>query len=298
MIQLPAGYHHRAATDDDAAAIWRLRAACEEELYGRAGTALSAIQADLRRPTLELANDTVVVYDRRGGLAGWAWIHLGKRAQVDVAPDHRGRGLGSALADWTEARARHLGSDWFSQTVDDEDKVGTDLVCSRGYEVLAINWLLELPLPTEPEVPVVEGVTFRPYQPGDGPAVHQLVEDAFAGFQPRRKPYEEWARLTVERADFAPAVSRLGFAGDDLVGAVLALDGTGDEGYVEQVAVRADQRGRGIARALLAATGAEYHRRGATSYVLWTHSGTGALGMYERLGLRVKRSTTVHRRTL
>jgi hypothetical protein len=31
---------------------------------------------------------------------------------------------------------------------------------------------------------------------------------------------------------------------------------------------------------------------------LWTHSGTGALAMYERLGMTVRRSTTVYRTQL
>jgi hypothetical protein len=32
--------------------------------------------------------------------------------------------------------------------------------------------------------------------------------------------------------------------------------------------------------------------------VLWTHSGTGALAMYERLGMTVQHSTTVFSRKL
>jgi mycothiol synthase len=60
--------------------------------------------------------------------------------------------------------------------------------------------------------------------------------------------------------------------------------------------VRADHRNNGIARVMLDDTCAEFHRLGRRTCILWTHSGTGALGMYERLGMRVRRSTTVYRR--
>jgi len=42
-------------------------------------------------------------------------------------------------------------------------------------------------------------------------------------------------------------------------------------------------------------TCAEFHRLGRRTCILWTHSGTGALGLYERLGMRVGRGTTVYR---
>ncbi|MFL6063392.1 MAG: GNAT family N-acetyltransferase, partial [Friedmanniella sp.] len=67
------------------------------------------------------------------------------------------------------------------------------------------------------------------------------------------------------------------------------------DAYVDQLAVRRDFRGRGLARALLTYTAQRAGRRGKQTLMLWTHSGTGALAMYERLGMRVRRSTTVYR---
>nr|WP_281200961.1 GNAT family N-acetyltransferase [Streptomyces longwoodensis] len=79
-----------------------------------------------------------------------------------------------------------------------------------------------------------------------------------------------------------------------LVGAALALDAPGtDEGYVEQLAVRRDHRGRGIARLLLRHTFRAFHRTGVHSCTLWTHSDTGALGLYLRAGMTVRQSSTV-----
>jgi ribosomal protein S18 acetylase RimI-like enzyme len=235
------------------------------------------------------------VHATDGRLAGWAWINRGRRAQVDVDPAFRGQGIGNALRAWTEARAAEVGTDWVAQTVDDQDLAGTELLRSRGYEVLATNWQLKMPT-TDVELRIPEGLTIRPVAPGDERAAYQVIEDAFDDWQPRRKSYDEWARLSIERSSFAPELSPLAFAGDELVGAVLSLDlPDTEDGYVEQVAVRKDHRGRGVAKALLAAAARAMHARGRASLTLWTHSGTGALAMYERLGMTVRRSTTVYR---
>lgn len=300
LPRVPAGFSGRAASTADVEAIHRLVVAVENELLGYAETSADGIMASITRPGLELADDTLVIHDEGGRLAGWAWLNRGRRAQIDVDPAFRGRGVGSALLDWAEARATELGSDWMAQTVDDADVTGTELLRSRGYEVLATNWQLEMPMPVEPVVPALPaGITVRPFEDRDATAAHQMVEDAFDEWQPRRKSYEEWARLTIERETFAPALSPLAFAGDELVGVVLSLElPDSDEGYVEQLAVRRDHRGQGIARGLLAVAGHGFYQQGRRNLILWTHSGTGALAMYERLGMSVRRSTTVYRGSL
>jgi predicted N-acetyltransferase YhbS len=182
------------------------------------------------------------------------------------------------------------------QSLPDADTAAARLLRSRGYAPFVTEWLLQIALPTEPEVPEAPaGITVRPFRPGDERAAHRLTEDAFAAWQKRRKPYAEWARLTVERTDFAPALSFVAHAGGRLVGVVLARDVPGSgEGYVDRVAVRQDHRGRGLARVLLRESFRAIHRRGERSCVLWTHSAAGALPLYERLGMTVRRSSTVY----
>ena len=80
---------------------------------------------------------------------------------------------------------------------------------------------------------------------------------------------------------------------------MLSLDVAGAaEGYVERVAVRRDHRDRGIARTLLHEAFRTFHRLGRPACALWTHSGTGALSLYERLGMTVRHSTTVYGKAL
>ncbi|MER6073448.1 GNAT family N-acetyltransferase [Streptomyces sp. NPDC001817] len=296
---LPAGYRWRPATTADADAVHRLVAAYERELYGRAETAADRISAELTLPGLRPEHDTLLVHDATGAPAAYGWVK-GQRARVHVHPGHRGRGLGGALLAWSETRARRAGGDRLAQTVPDGDGAAAALLRAGGYSRLVTEWLLEIALPREPEVPdPPAGIAVRPFRHGDEHAAHQLTEDAFDEWQPRRKSYAEWARQTVERGTFRPAASPLAFADGHLVGAVLSLDVPGHaEGYVARVAVRRDQRGRGIARTLLREAFRTFHRLGRPACTLRTHSGTGALSLYERLGMTVRCSSTVYGKPL
>jgi ribosomal protein S18 acetylase RimI-like enzyme len=286
-------FRTRPATTGDADAIYQLIAAAELGWHGHAEVVPDAVAADLRRPLIDLALDTRVIESDQP--VAWGWLHDGRRTQIDVHPAYRGLGLGTRLLDWAEDRARELGSPWIAQTVDDADEGGTALLRSRGYEVLATNWLLERPITDAPPA-APDGIRLTAYDAARAAEIHRLIEDAFGEFQQRQKSFEEWAELTISRSTFLPEASTLAYDGDALAGAIIALDG--DEGYVEQLAVRSDHRRRGIARAMLDRTCAGFGRLGKSTCILWTHSGTGALGMYERLGMQVRRSTTVYRRDL
>ncbi|WP_329445494.1 GNAT family N-acetyltransferase [Streptomyces canus] len=296
---LPVGYQSRSATTADVHAVHCLVTACENDLHGRATTGSDRIAADLGLPGLDLKYDTILVRDSTGELAGWSWVK-GRRATVHVHPGHRGQGLGSSLLAWAEARAGQLGSDRIAQTVSDSDHAAIALLRSSGYSRIVTEWLLEIAMPVEPEVPEPPaGITVRPFRPGDEQAAYQLTEDAFDEWQQRRKSYAEWARHTVERATFEPAASPVALADDQMVGAVLSLDVPGNgEGYVERVAVRRDHRNRGIARMLLQEAFRTFHRQGKQTCTLWTHSDTGARSLYERIGMTVQRSSTVYGKAL
>lgn len=295
---LPPGYRSRPSTTEDVSAIHVLVTACEREVYGRGQSDAGVVAADLARPGLVPESDTILVLGPAGHLAARAWVD--RRSEVDVHPEHRGRGLGTALLDWTLARARQAGAARIVQSVPDADTGAVALLRTHGYEPLVTAWLLEFAMQAEPAVPEPPaGITVRSFRTGDGPATHVLVQDAFDEWQERRQPYEEWAAHTVERPTFAPQRSALAFAGDHLLGAALGLDVPGtNEGYIEQVAVHRDHRGCGIARLLLRHTFRAFHRTGLRSCTLWTHSDTGALDLYLRVGMTVRHSSTVFRKDL
>jgi mycothiol synthase len=300
LPRLPDPYLSRPATVNDAPAIHGLVAACERELLGRAETPPDAITAFLTLPGLDLSVDTLLVHGPAQELVGRASVKGGTRSEIDIHPGHRDRGIGSVLLGWTEARARQVGSTRLSQVALETDRGAVTLLRSHAYEPFVTNWLLEIALPIEPVARrAPTGITVRPFRSGDEAAAYELVEDAFAQWQPRRKSFDEWARLTVERAAFAPALSPVASAGDRMVGVLLALDVPGaGEGLIDQLAVRLDHRNRGIAHQLLSESFRAFHWRGHRACTLWTHSETGALSLYERMGMTVRRSSIVFGKSL
>ncbi|MBC3841194.1 GNAT family N-acetyltransferase [Streptacidiphilus sp. 4-A2] len=293
---LPPGYRARPAATDDIDSIHGLVAACEQELSGRARTDRGQIASVFARAGLVPELDTLLIHDRTGQPAARAWAN--RRSEIDVHPRHRGLGLGSALLEWAERRARQAGDEQIVQTLPDSDTQAVALLRSHGYGPKSEQWLLEFPMSEEPGLPEPPtGITVRPFRSGDerdAQDAHQLIQDAFGEWQQRRREFPEWAEQTVERPSFAPAASALAFAGDRLVGAALSLNlpGTG-EGHIEEVAVHRDHRNRGVARLLLRHAFRAFHRQGRRNCTLATHSETGALALYLRVGMTVRDSSTV-----
>jgi ribosomal protein S18 acetylase RimI-like enzyme len=225
-----------------------------------------------------------------------AWGALrGYRAEIDVHPGVRGRGIGAALLGWSERRAKAGGRPLVRQTVTDNDHPAASLFRSRGYGHAHTAWILEIALGDEPyELALPAGVAIRPYRADDARATHRLIDDAFSEWAGRDAvSFEDWAPFATAHGAFAPDLSRLAFDGGDLVGAAVVFDyPSADEGWVQQLATKASHRHRGIARALLSSVFAAFHTRGRGMVALSTDSRTGALSLYERLGMRIRRSYT------
>lgn len=300
VIGLPDGYSARPATRADVPIVFDLVAAAERHHDGVVEVAVDDVEMDFGRVGFEPGRDCVVVLagDRA---VGWANVHK-ERAEADVHPSHHGRGIGTALLRWTEARAREVGSPTVAQTVTDHDASAAELFRANGYEPAWTSWILEIAFDhPPPEHLPPEGVAIRPYDPDvDEQASYRLIDDAFGEWEGRTTlPFEEWAAFVIRHNAFSPELSRLAFDRDELVGAALAFDyGEGREGWVQQLATRATHRHRGIGRALLYAVFRAFYDRGKTSSGLSTESRTGALGLYQRVGMSVRRSYTRYSKSL
>ena len=297
----PTGTITRAATSDDARAIYELIADCERDLDGMAEIDLDDVVSELARPGTDLTRDSLLVHDDAGELVGYALVFKSDRADVQVRPSHRDRGIGTLLLEWTEARARELGSDRVSQTVTDNDELAAGLLTAHGYEPKDTAWILEIELESEPEVPALpEGYALRTFEPGrDDEATYRLIEDAFGDWAGRKpSTYDEWVAFSIGRETFVPGLSPLVVAREvdgteRIVGAALVLDyPEAAEGYVHQLAVHRDHRHQGLARALLRYAFRDAFRMGRRTCVLSTNSYTGALSLYERVGMRIRRAYT------
>jgi GNAT superfamily N-acetyltransferase len=294
-LELPDRLTSRPASREDVGPITQLIAACERDLDGVAEIDPGDVEMSFGRAGYDPALDCVLVH---GGdeLVGWAEVHR-TRAEADVHPGHRGRGIGTALLGWTERRARGTGQPSVGQMVTDANAAAADLFRDRGYETTETAWLLQIlfddgppPVPAPPQ-----GITIRPFErERDERAAYRVIEDAFGEWIDRTpQSFEEWVSQFPAHPAFAPEMSPLAFDGDELVGAITYLDyHDADEGWVQQLATKATHRHRGVARALLhSAFGAAY-RSGKRACGLSTNSRTGALSLYENVGMRVRRSYT------
>jgi ribosomal protein S18 acetylase RimI-like enzyme len=294
-LRLPAGVTTRPASMDDIDAVTRLIEACEVAEDGEVEIDRSDVVSSWSRPSFRPERDARIVAEGDRLLA-WAEVFQGRRAEADVHPAHRGRGIGSALLGWTEAAARDAGGSLVGQSVTDANTGAMELFRANGYEPLWTSWILQIPLTVAPEPAVLpEGVELRPFHPErDGPAAFRVIDGAFSEVpDPEPTRFEDWAAKLTGHAAFSPPLSRLAWQDGRIVGAGMVLDyGPENEGWVQQLAVDARHRNRGIARALLTDVFRAFHERGASACGLSTDSRTGALGLYEKVGMRVRRSYT------
>jgi mycothiol synthase len=288
---LPEGFTQRPATEADADAIYELIAACELADDGVVEADRHDITVGFERHGFEPDLDTLLVFEGED-LAACAELYR-SRAEADVRPSLRGRGVGAALLSWIEARAGALGDHDVGQTTTDADAGARELFITSGYEPSWTSWIIRIELAEPPEPPgAPAGISIRPHERSDARLVHKVIDDAFSEWPERDpEPYEVWAPQMLAHPAFEPALSPLAFDGEELVGAVLSLDYP-EEGWIQQVATKATYRRRGIAQALLRTALGGFYERGRPMAGVSTDSRTGALGLYEKVGMRVVRRYT------
>ncbi len=295
-LDLPDGLGARPLVHEDAAAVVAVMAAQELEDVGAVVIEEADIVADWQRPGADIANGTLGVFDG-DRLVGYAEVGSGERGDAAVHPAYRGRGIGTALAGWMQARARELGRPVIGMPVP-QGSPGDRLLTRLGYHVRWTSWVLQVPEGAGiPDRQVPDGYALRAAVQGEYQACFTVVEDAFLEWSRReRETFQEWACGTVRRPGFEPWMMRVVTDPHGaVVGvAVVLLADEGAEGFVDQLAVRGDQRGRGLAQAMLVDAFRQARARGARRSTLSTDSRTGALGLYEKVGMVIT-STWLHR---
>ena len=283
----PAGLTVRPLTPEDSSAVTEVMAAQELADVGEVAIEEADIIADWQRPGFDVSASAVGVCDDNR-LVGYAEVSYGDRGDAAVHPDHRGRGIGTWLAGWMQRKAREKGATVIGMPVP-QGSPGDRLLESLGYRVRWTSWVLQLPEGAAiPDRPLPAGYAVRAATEEDWPAAFTVNEDAFLEWSEReRDTFETWQSQVVRRPGFEPWHLRVVTdpAGDVVAMALLQLhDG---QCFIPRLATRVDQRGRGLAQALLVDAFAVARQHGATRFELSTDSRTGALGLYEKVGMRV-----------
>ena len=299
-MRIPDGLTSRPLVPGDARAVYETMAAQELEDIGMVEIEEADIVGDWGRPSFDIAASTIGVFD--GDLmVGYGEVSQADRGDVAVLPAYRGRGIGTALAHWMQETARGAGATIVGMPVP-EGSPGDRLLTALGYQVRWQSWVLQLPEgATIVERPLPEGYAVRQAAEDEYRAVHEVLEDAFLEWSVReRATFDDFHAVVVGRPGFEPWQVRVVTDPDGVIVGVASVsiavteDDRDPEAFISRLAVRRDQRNRGLAQALMVDAFAQARAHGAVTSALSTDSRTGALGLYEKVGMRVT-SVWVHR---
>ncbi len=281
----------RALTADDVDDVVALANTCEMHDVGYPMWEREDLTSDFRLLGVDTELDSVGIWDDMR-LIAWGFLPSERNAWVDVHPDARFQGIGTWLRRWTERRAGERGAARVGQTINDRAGDAAQLLIHAGYTPRRTAWILSMEHPERPAHPVLPpGIALRPFRPGDEDEALGMFEDAFNEWEDRQSSsLATWRAMTIESDGFVPEDLMLAEDGGEIVGGAFLIDS--DEIWVDKLAVRRDHRHRGIARALLQAAFQRGADRGHTATSLSTDSNTGALTLYERVGMRVRESYT------
>ena len=241
----------------------------------------------------EIEPDALRVLEVDGRVAGYGDIEI---ANDEVALEVAAPGHWDVFLAWAEESARVAGvSRVRTQTYSAPELV--DAVAARGYRLWRSAFTMQIELGDIPsQVPLQPpGIELRGYRDADVDALRAALDEAFAVdpfFHAATPSYFREFYLGVR--GFDPALWLLAWDGVELSGFVLAFpEHLGDKGlgWIGSIGVRPRWRRRGLGETLLRAAFCELHARGLRTVGLGVDSSneTGALRLYERVGMQVVR---------
>ena len=173
---------------------------------------------------------------------------------------------------------------------------------SLGFVFSRAFWHMERPIDAAFQaIAPPSGVRLRPYRsPEDDRLGWELLEETFAGhYAIDPKTYEAYRHDMLEHERWDPSLVAFAEIDTGPVGIVVGeiVDGVG---WIDDVGVRAEARGRGIGRALLehgfALLGAR--RVDRIQLNVDSQNATGATRLYERAGMTIRRSFDCYEKAL
>jgi mycothiol synthase len=175
---------------------------------------------------------------------------------------------------------------------------------SAGFTIIRSSYEMERSLDGELDLPIwPEGIVVRPFDERDARAVYAAHDEAFAdhwGYTP--VSFEAWSSQNLvedEEGDFS--LWRIAWDGSDVAGVCINRPRHGDDdsmGWIGVLGVRRPWRRQGLGESLLRESFLEFRERGkrAAGLGVDAENTTGAVALYERVGLSVvRRSDTWER---
>ena len=278
----------RPFTDDDAPGVAALISAEEERLYGRPGRVTGADILMFLQWSKE-----AWVWEEDGRIVASATYGVhGDAADIRGIVADKGRGLGAEIIDRGEAFGRTERAKKTLLAAPEPDTAARALFESRGYREVRRFYSMAIELTGTPLEPVLaDGLVVDELRGEEYEAFYEALNESFAEhWEWHPTPFGEWLELRQgQHRDEQGPVWFVVRDGDELAGVTRNDASVAGGGYVGAIGVRPAWRGRGVAKALLQRTFAEFWRRGTTRVTLDVDSqnATGAVALYERVGMHV-----------
>ncbi|MEU2157716.1 GNAT family N-acetyltransferase [Streptomyces sp. NPDC019396] len=290
----------RAATLEDAPLICDLLNAIDTIEIGRPDTDLHTVEADLSHAEVDTEQDTWLAFEGDRLVAyALVWDDSGTdRIDADhyVLPEHQAEGerLLELAEERAQARARANGA---TQAVvhlhlNQQPTTDTGRLEARGWQRVRRYHVMERPLSarTDPVPQPPPGTTLRDCTAeADRRRAHALVEETFAAhFDHQSRSYEQWLEdIDGSRQDWSLVwIASTEDLGDTAV--LISRNDRASMGWVRNIGVREEARGRGLGGYLLRHAFGVYARLGRETIGLGvdTLNKSGALRIYEAHGMR------------
>jgi mycothiol synthase len=305
----------RHPTLDDVPEILAVIHASDIAAVGEPDSTADEVVEILAAPNHDPARDSWLALDGDGRIVGWAYIwnpNLGDRENFDayVHPE-RGRPAQPYLLDLIlrriAERARDAGRESLSARggVIASETAYVDALTAAGFRFIKRYARMRRPLTGEERPPVVPpGVTVRPLDhesEAEMRAFHDVLDLAF-----RDTPDYQTSDFAVFQARLAslPTIDWDEWFVADVDGEIAAVlqssAGDSDEGWVKNLGVAKEFRGRGLGRLLLETAFATYAAkgRGAAGLGVDLTNPTGAYRLYESVGMHAVYESDVYERTV
>jgi ribosomal protein S18 acetylase RimI-like enzyme len=285
---------------------------------------VEALGSDWQSLGFQLSTDTLMILTRQGQVAGYSefWERGEPYVRLigwsGVHPQHWGRGLGKYLLEWSIERGRQTiqKAPEGAQVVLQHFAWSTNqdaarLFTAHGFQLVRSQYIMRIDFDRPPQSPTLpDGITIRPIAGGGANGekeeraalftAHQAFKDHWGNTnQSFEEYYRRYRRYIENNPYYDPALQFLALDGEDIAGVSLCslhTDEDPDMAWVGTLGVLRPWRKRGIGLALLQHSFCEFYRSGKKRAGLQVDAGslTGAVRLYERVGMRVLRKLDIY----
>ena len=245
------------------------------------------------------------VVERDGELVGYLDIQLQESGRFPADVRTLDAEAAALLLAEAERIGRERGANVVRSFVQGDDPVLRPVLEDAGWQPIRYSFQMQIELGGELPAPQwPDGLSPRNLRPGEEERVYEAHMDAFADhWEHHRSTFEDWYDFNVGRHSFDPSLWWLVDEGDELAAISLnAWHFSGDPqfGWVHVLGVRPPWRRRGLATALLHHSFRDFKARGARRVGLGVdgENTTGAVRLYERVGMHVVRRIDDYEKTL